>query len=405
MAISFYQEPDSPTPAYNDMHFLIDSTNKAQANFKYIFDVWYDGIFQHRFKIPPRPDGYGVLNVARVIESLVTYDIEGDTDFGILENSNSYKNIVLKFGEEYGSTLVEYPNLSASDVITAFNAALEFLEYPDYSPATYSLSGGTKKFQTNSPASVDIHTGENAWLHFHSTSGANVNRAIIKTYDTSGSLLNTFKVANNFSSASGFFRIGTGPIQLNQIPAPDLISGSQPIIDGTVKSYTINIAKSDDTPTSETKTYSIVDANCKYDNYRLHWLNKIGGFDSFNFDLVSRKRTSIQRKSYKKVPGSVRMVLGSPEYFYTKDERGDIVYDLTYKRSVSITSNWVTDEVAAWLEELFTSPNVYYENSDNELIPIVINNADYEEKKKDNIKLLNYEIDFSFAHSNERQRG
>lgn len=405
MAISLYQQPDTVTPAYNDMFYLVDSTNKTQANFKYIFDVWYDGAFKHRFKVPPRPDGYGVLNVARIIESLVTYDIEALTDFGILENPNSYKNIVLKFGEEYGSTLVEYPNLAASNVVTAFNASLEFLEYPDYSQAAYALSDSTKKFLTNAPASVDIHTGQNAWLHFYSTSAANVNRAIIKTYDTSGSLLNTFKVANNFSSASGFFRIGTGAIQLNQIDAGDLISGSQPIIDGTVKSYTINIAKSTDVATSETKTYSIVDANCKYNNYRLHWLNKLGGFDSFNFDLVSKKRTSIQRKSFKKVAGSVALVLGSPNFFYSKDDRGDTIYDSTYKRNVLITSNWVSDEVATWLEELFTSPEVYYENSSNELIPVIINNSEYEEKKKANIKLLNYEIDISFAHSNERQRG
>lgn len=405
MAISLYQQPDSPTPVYNDMFFLADSTNKTATNFKYIFDIWYDGAFQHRFKIPARPDGYGVLNVARIIESLVTYDIEALTDFGILENPNSYKNIVVKVGEEYGATLVEYPNLAESSVTTAYNASLEFLEYPDFSPATYSLSDSSKKFQTNSPASVDIHTGQNAWLHFYSTTAANVNRAIIKTYDTSGSLIDTFKVANNFSSASGFFRIGTGAIQLNQIDAGDLISGSQPIIDGTVKSYTVNIAKSTDVATSETKTYSIVDANCKYENYRLHWLNKIGGFDSFNFDLVSRKRTSIQRKNYKKVAGAVALVLGSPNFFYSKDDRGDAVYDLTYKRGIKITSNWVSDEVATWLEELFTSPEVYYENSDNELIPIIINNTEYEEKKKANIKLINYELDFSFAHSNERQRG
>jgi len=400
MAITVYQSPSSVTPVYNDMVWVIGSTNIAQTNFQYIVDVWYNGAFRSRFKLPARPDTYAVFNGARVLESLVTYDIDY-ADAGIYTCPNMFENVVLKFGEEYGSTVVEYTNLTASSVVTSFNASIDVLDFIDFDSTDYNLNANTQKFLSNAPLTTDINLSQNAWLHFYATTGANVNRAIIKTYNTSGSLVGTYKLANNFASASGFFRLTTGTHSLNAIASGNIISGTQPIITSSIARYTVQMATSADTVKSETRTYNIVDASCKYDSYRIHWLNKLGGFDSFNFDLVSTQKTSINRKNYKKNIGT----LTGTTYAYTKQDPQDVVYDTNYKRTVRVTSNWMNDADAIWMEELFTSPVVYYENSSNELIPITITSNEYEQKKSQNIKLINYELEFSFAQTNSRQRG
>lgn len=400
MAVTVYQSPSSVTPVYNDMVWVIGSTNIAQTNFQYIVDVWYNGAFRSRFKLPARPDTYAVFNGARVLESLVTYDIDY-ADAGIYECPNMFENVVLKFGEEYGSTVVEYTDLTVSSVVTSFNASIDVLDFIDFDSTDYNLNATTQKFLTNAPLATDINLSQNAWLHFYATTGANVDRAIIKTYNTAGSLVGTYKLANNFASASGFFRLTTGTNSLNAIASGNIISGTQPIITSSIASYTVEMATSADAVKSETRTYNIVDASCKYDSYRIHWLNKLGGFDSFNFDLVSTQKTSIARKNYKKNLGT----LTGTTYAYTKQDPQDVVYDTNYKRTVRVTSNWMSNADAIWMEELFTSPVVYYENSSNELIPIVLTSNEYEQKKSQNIKLINYELEFSFAQTNSRQRG
>lgn len=400
MAVTVYQSPNSVTPVYNDMVWVIGSTNIAQTNFQYIVDVWYNGAFRSRFKLPARPDTYAVFNGARVLESLVTYDIDY-ADAGIYTCPNMFENVVLKFGEEYGSTVVEYTDLTVSSVVTSFNASIDVLDFIDFDSTDYNLNATTQKFLTNAPLATDINLSQNAWLHFYATTGANVDRAIIKTYNTAGSLVGTYKLANNFASASGFFRLTTGTNNLNAIASGNIISGTQPIITSSIASYTVEMATSADAVKSETRTYNIVDASCKYDSYRIHWLNKMGGFDSFNFDLVSTQKTSISRKNYKKNLGTL---IGTT-YAYTKQDPQDVVYDTNYKRTVRVTSNWMSNADAIWMEELFTSPVVYYENSSNELIPIVLTSNEYEQKKSQNIKLINYELEFSFAQTNSRQRG
>ena len=63
MAITILSSPLSYTPAYNDINFVVDSTNKTQPNFNYIFDILINGSVVSRHRVPPRPsNNYGVFN-------------------------------------------------------------------------------------------------------------------------------------------------------------------------------------------------------------------------------------------------------------------------------------------------------------------------------------------------------
>lgn len=402
MAITIYQQPQKITPVYNDMYFTVLSDNIIETNFKYIFDIYYNSSLQQTIKIPARPDGYAVYSPARILENEITFDIT-ESDFGFMENENSYMDFYIKFGEEYdvGGVLTEFPDLATSNVITAFNAALDPLEFLDYDYTDYGLSDSTKIYLTNSPSTLSIDTGQSAWLYGFVASGNIVDRMNIITYDSSNNVIDTHKVSNPLAAASGFARFGSGIIQLNQIDAGDFISGGQPVITASVAKYTLQVMNSSNVAVSELFTYNIEDTSCKYDNFRLHWFNKLGGFDSFNFDLVSRKRIGIERKSYKKNLGSL---IGT-SFIYDSMSRGKKDYDVIGTEIQRITSNWITEAQSIWMEDLLTSPEVYYEDSNNNLIAINITNSEYEVKKKQNDKLINIEIEFTFSFNKQRQRG
>lgn len=89
---------------------------------------------------------------------------------------------------------------------------------------------------------------------------------------------------------------------------------------------------------------------------------------------------------------------------YASVERAYSQYDTLIKDTVTINSDWINDEQAAWLEELFTSPAVYLERADNSLIAVNIQTNNYEIRKKANDKLINIQLSFTYAFDRYRQR-
>jgi hypothetical protein len=110
MAQTTIAQPQSFTPAYNPIKFLIDSTNKNLTGFKYIFDVYDGSIRIGRFKALPRiQDGLGELDLSRFLNSYVLFDFEPsvNTDYPAI---NCFFDYTLEVGEEY---LAEFTYTSA----------------------------------------------------------------------------------------------------------------------------------------------------------------------------------------------------------------------------------------------------------------------------------------------------
>ena len=77
MAQTTIARPQSFTPAYNPVKYIIDSTNKNNTGFKYIFDV-YNGATQiGRFKtLPTFGTGYGEIDFSKFLSSYVSWDFD-----------------------------------------------------------------------------------------------------------------------------------------------------------------------------------------------------------------------------------------------------------------------------------------------------------------------------------------
>jgi len=52
-----------------------------------------------------------------------------------------------------------------------------------------------------------------------------------------------------------------------------------------------------------------------------------------------------------------------------------------------------------WLEELFTSSDVYYIETDGRLFPIVITSTEYQRKNKGNRELINVELSYQLSNT------
>jgi hypothetical protein len=156
---------------------------------------------------------------------------------------------------------------------------------------------------------------------------------------------------------------------------------------------------------SETKTF-IVDCSCdRFKPYRFIWLNRLGGMDTYTFRLADTKTVSIERKEFSRYLSAYSTAM--QKWGYEIGDRGRTVYDVRSLDTYTVVSTWQTEAEHKWLEELFTSPEVYLIDDQETRIPIVItsNSIAINDKNRISGKLLSHTIEFVMANDKIIQRG
>jgi hypothetical protein len=172
-----------------------------------------------------------------------------------------------------------------------------------------------------------------------------------------------------------------------------------------------------------------------YPFVRFHWLNSMGGIDSYTAkrDMVeglSISRDVIERKSgdrtwYQNDNNNGTTLNGS--LYYSDTMRGGDIYkggrevsNVNAERTQSVYTEPLNKSVAKWLEEMMLSPNVWIEKdteatefgkkvnpylrpSTKEYIPVIITNSDIETVNQAE-GLVKFNIEYTFAHKLITQR-
>ena len=400
MAITIEHNPPGTDPVYNPVEFLISSTNVAQPNFVYIVDVYINGSGTKtaRLRVPQRPsDTYAVVDVHRVLEATVTSDVGDITNIaGTVDTTNSTMTYILKFGEEYGTTPVVYPNLTVDTSRTAFNGSLEKREWINWSVTDYNFQDTTKKWLTNSPSNLTTSINDYGWLYFIEKTA--LTKIDVVTYDSSGSTIGTWSIDPTASSSTIQY-VPSNPASLNLIDNANLLVGVQPIITSSVASYTI-IGYNGVTPISETKTFTIREA-CKTEMTRLIFQGKLGSYDGFNFYLASNYSYEIEKKMYKKNPDNV----SGTSLVYSMSDKEKVQYYTKQTPTLTVTSDWLTQEEDAWLLELIESPVIYIQTSDGLEYVAKVKGTTHKKRKHVTEKLFNLTVELELGYDNYRQRG
>ena len=192
---------------------------------------------------------------------------------------------------------------------------------------------------------------------------------------------------------------------------------------------------------SATNWYEIdrEDENIPYGYVRFHWLNSMGGIDSYTAkrDVVEGltiSRDVVERKSgdrtwYQANSGAINSaeVNASDDSYISDTMRGGDIYKggrevsrVNAERVQSVYTEPLNKSVAKWLEELILSPNVWIEMdseattkgfksnpylrpSTKGYIPVVITNSDIETVNQEN-GLVKFNIEYTLSHKVQTQR-
>jgi len=188
---------------------------------------------------------------------------------------------------------------------------------------------------------------------------------------------------------------------------------------------------------SEYRYYNIdrEDEKIPYDFVRFHWLNSMGGIDSYTAkrDVVEGltiSRDVIERKSGDRTwyqdDQNQGNAISDSDYHSDTMRGGDIykggreVSNVNAERNQSVYTEPLNKSVSKWLEEMILSPNVWIEMdtdatqmgnarnpylrpSDKGYIPVIITNSDIETVNQAE-GLVKFNIEYTLAHKVQTQR-
>jgi hypothetical protein len=400
MSLTITSLPPEVSPAYNSFYFNVTSTNTAQPNYKYVFSVFSGstgaGNPMSTIKLLPRPGGSAncIFSPARVLESLVSYDARIQNIIAVTNSLNHITSYCIRFGEEYGSLNTGVTVFSSITSATGyiFNGVKQYEQLPSWKYNDYVLTGSTSKFLTNQPRSgvfIKNNTDRGTLSYMQSIDGGNPlsSALVLTTYQTSGGSIQYIGNYATGFTGQNILHVPSGIWNLNNAGLGTIVN--------QLTDYKYDLFISASTQISERILYKINLRCTKYDTVRIQFLNRLGGFDYFNFNLVSRKTVNVTRNSFKKVL----------DYNYQLGDRGTTILDIDGNYTFTVQSDWVNQNESNWLEELVTSNEVYIINSDGTSYPIIIDDNSVEIKKSINDKLLTYQFSYSSANKINGQRG
>ncbi len=103
MAITVISYPRELTPAYNQIYTVVDSTNKAQLGFRYIYSIYDDEtneLVGAPLRVAPEPvNGYGAVDISKLIQSQVSYNL--DVNSTVFQAPDNYIKYRVEVYEEY----------------------------------------------------------------------------------------------------------------------------------------------------------------------------------------------------------------------------------------------------------------------------------------------------------------
>ena len=387
MAITLITTPNAFMAAYNQVPYTVSSNNTAQPNFNFIIDVNETSGTANplaRLKYPVQPSSAQLtFDIGNVLKNYVSYDFNNVVG-AVGTNTNSRLKYYVEFRELYdvsgiptltGVLATNPTGQSASIFKFAGNGIFDF---EDFTPTAYrNKDVATIGYLSNS-TTERINSNEERFLYWFDPDRLVVTiRYIDSVNDITDESISLTAQEHLFSTRAGKY-------------AQDVIINDGHILTNTYKVQLLGVTNN----VLATKTFNL-DTECsQYPTVRLHWMNKLGGFDSFNFNKNTINAMEIERKQFK-----APLLIG-----YNTQDRLKTNYNTTINDKISINSDWITETESELLEELATSPVIYLERSATSFVAVNITNTSYEIKTfLTDRKMFNVTFDIEYTYSRYRQ--
>lgn len=404
----------------NPIEALVSSTNTALANFKFLVTIYGGGVLLATLRydiIPGTTKAY--INASNILRSKIAENITTLRTSTSVVNAETAKWHTgrVDYQEYFGAIPAASGSVTTGNTFYFYNGSLKYNEWQrgdlafrkiDSSSAVHTLNQRFLSQFTNYAAVlgtvIDAAPGsylagqypikkinhnqlsQLQWLWEGSGGTQNAIRFFAYKADYSGGLLqNVARVT------------GSNYTSMNNGTAVLIVAGLA--LDNTYKFITAAVINATNQLTA-TYLFEIDWAPCsRFDSFEIHWLNRVGGWDNWIFDKRSNKETVISRKEFNptKIPISGDTIVHNSYDISNKN------FIVSTKEKYTVQSDWLSQANYAAMEDLITSPLIYWNSADG-FINIAINNPETFIKKINTVdKLFNIRFDFEIDNQDRRQ--
>ena len=259
-------------------------------------------------------------------------DVTDATINGVVKYADNRKTVDL----DIISTLDKY----------IFNGVQPWLEMPNWDETDYELDGVTKAWLTNQPKTFNCTPSQDLWLNLRGD-GIGINKRVYFENDN-GDLF--YKAIAGGDYIKG---VAVGP---NNFGSLTVVSGTGPLIKDSTKRYQVWYSDGAFNPVQSLSYEITIDRRPVITQYNILFLDRMGSWSSFAFQLKSYEKLNIKRETYNKdVPGFV----SGAEWQYKSYEQGSVNYNTQVSKTIDLNTNWMTEAQAYYFQELVTSPQTY----------------------------------------------
>jgi hypothetical protein len=375
--------PSGYPSAQDNLWSIAYSSNSGQVDFKYVFDVFVDGVQLVRTKVFPEPsNGRGYFDAMPIVKNEITYawfvpKSANDTEATWVTQSDTLNEKIyqLRVGEDYSGTT--YLNLVSGNVTTYNYSA------PLFKRRQINIGQKLNNWLTNRPLKIKAKTTDKILIPYF---GSTLNYINVVPYNASNVALSGFAYYTN--APKKYNEIDIGVSALNRMSYSNY---SFNVITSQVAYYLVNMQN-----TGATLSTSIIrvdiDCNPNYTPINLYFINAFGMFDTARFDLASRLTMDVERKTFEQ--RNYTLNNSSVDYYDANNvyNESKINYGSKTNHSYKLTMNYPSDAEYIWLAELIVSPQIYAE-IDGNYYPVSIKSNNYEYSTYTNNRLKALEID------------
>jgi len=387
MSMTILSSPATDAPAGNEMTYVIDSSNKAQSNYKYILDVYIGAVKVATLKNRPNPSfsNYGVFNINKIVQNYLDGKYFNAPVSVAASNISGHRvDYVVKLSESYGTSTVN-TDVVTDSTRTAWNASLDNLSF-----ITTTYSSNLNKFQTTYPRNrfISVDSSENCFFSIFRTSGSPADTIVITQYDTTnctGAQLGTYTVSI------------TGHCLVNLSPA---------IVVSTTGCQSYKAELKAGVSIVDTLLFNI-DVVTPYPVFLVHFMNRLGGYETMQFRLASKRKLSIERKVMQelgyKLSGTNTVAYADTNNVIYEKTRG---FGATYTEAIDVNAEFMYDDEVSWLAELATSTAMWTElkaGSTTYFVPINVKADAYEKHIRQIDGVQSVGMTFEYSQTNYSQ--
>ena len=151
--------------------------------------------------------------------------------------------------------------------------------------------------------------------------------------------------------------------------------------------------KANDVAGTEFEYYFNYDGRCAINEDILYYLDRMGSWQSFNFQLKTYEKGQISREMYNQhVDGQVT----DGQWVYSSDAIGSRTYNINVSNTLDLNTNWMDQYNANRFQELLTSPQVFYYNG-TDYRACTIDSSSFENFRQRNKNLIKQSVTIKLA--------